>query len=161
MLLTIFALDDFNYEKIKMLKVAMEKDVWYVRNVPEYNKEKIRDKIIWAKFVLCLCILNPIIVIPSILTLHLQPEWIFFSSANKTVRVLLQVLYILHVVSSYGVVYSHLLIHVYFNLYFKILMHSLSLYIALIPADSDDLTKLQNVHNSLMEGVRKHRKLMR
>lgn len=156
----MFALEDFNYDKIKMLKEQMEKNVWYAKNVPEYKRDEIKNKTKCAKFVLLLCILNPIITIPTIFSRSLQPDWLFCSTANKTLQILLQVLYVLHVVSAYGVVYTHLFIHVYFNLYLNIQMNLLSMYFKLISANNDNMSTLQNVHNYLIKGIREHTNLL-
>lgn len=142
----------------------MERETWYIANVPRYNKDIIKNKILHAKLIVFVFVLNPAILVSGIIKLHLHLDWVLFSSSNSSVRAVLTMLHLIYVVISCGVIYSQILIHVYLNIYVKTQMEALTMYFEdlslYIPSVVNGI-KMIYVYDKLIKGVRQHSHLLR
>lgn len=107
---------------------------------------------------------NPAIMVSAILKLNLQVEWDILSSYRPSLDKVLMVFYIIYVVASCTVYYTHMLVYIYFNTYFKIQMEALSKYFEDLAANNGhnyESAKLTDVNDQLIIGIQLHARLSR
>lgn len=163
----MLALETFNREEIQTLKKEMEEYRWNIRNIDKFQTYNITNKKCYAKIVLFLFVLNPLILLPGMAILHTHPYWAVFPSDDENVDAVLIVIYLLFVLGSCGVVYSHVLLHVYFGVCLKIQMELLAQYFEeqfTVAGCSDRFSERyitqQCVYHWLINGIIRHGELL-
>lgn len=166
-IVTMVALETFNREEIEALKEEIENYKWHVTNIDKSEAYNIGRRKCYVKIILFLFILNPLIVLPGIVILHIRPYWIIFPCDDWNTHAVLTTIYLLFVISSCGVVYSHVLLHVYFSMCVKIQMELLTDYfrkqctlIGRSDIFSEKCITQQDVHNWLVNGIIRHSDLL-
>lgn len=167
-IVTMLALENFNKEEMETLKWQIENNRWHITNINRFETYRIRNKKFYVKIILFLFALNPVIVSPGIIALRLRPYWAILPSEDKSMDAMMIILYIVYVIGSCGVVYSHVLLHVYFSVCLKVQMELLTEYLiekCITVGRSDTLNEKyfaqQDVRNWLVRGIQRHGELLR
>lgn len=140
----------------------MREYFWHIEHVNDQDRYTniIRTRIL--KLIILLFFLNPAVMTTGILLLHLRPDWAVFSAVGKNLNIVLTAFYLLFVFTSCALLYTHLFLHIYFNVHIKIQMEFLIEYFKGIHGELHKSSiYVNNVHDSLIDGIKQHAKILR
>lgn len=140
----------------------MLNDFWRIKHVSERVRNGAFNRIRTAKLMIFVFFVNPVVMTTGILILHLRPDWAVFPSRDSNLHAILTLFYLVFVFSSCALLYTHLLLHVYFHLHIKLQMEFLIEYFKAIPGDKRKTVNcMQDVSNLLIVGIKQHAKLLK
>lgn len=149
---------------MQLLKEQSESDVCYIEILSNQSKQRFKNNIFWTKFVMFSFAANPVILVSAIIKLNLQVKWDIFASHSENLDKVLILFYIVYVVSSCTVYYTHMLVYIYFNTYFKLQMEALSKYFEDLSVNNKynwESGELVDVYDQLISGIQLHARLSR